>query len=221
MDSHRPCDILFFDFDGVLADSVTVKTVAFGKLFEEHGEAVREKVVAHHLANGGMSRFDKFRHYYEAFLGKELGEEGMRQLCDRFSALVVDEVVASAEIPGAGDFLETWAHRIPCYVVSATPHEEIRSIVERRGMAQYFQDVLGAPVKKADHVHAVLDATGADPARCLFIGDAMSDLRAAETCGVPFLGVVPEEGSALIEARPDIRSVRDLRQMAVLPEFQG
>ena len=54
----------FFDFDGVLADSVEVKTLAFAKLFEEFGAGIQEKVVAHHRNHGGMSRYDKFRHYY-------------------------------------------------------------------------------------------------------------------------------------------------------------
>jgi len=39
---------LFFDFDGVLADSVEVKTDAFSKLFEKFGPEIQAKVVEHH-----------------------------------------------------------------------------------------------------------------------------------------------------------------------------
>ncbi|MEE9509964.1 MAG: HAD hydrolase-like protein [Candidatus Bathyarchaeia archaeon] len=49
----------FFDFDGVLADSVEVKTRAFAKLFESYGPEIQARVVEHHRKNGGMTRKDK------------------------------------------------------------------------------------------------------------------------------------------------------------------
>lgn len=197
-------DAFFFDFDGVLADSVSVKTAAFGKLFLEFGEDISSKVVAHHLENGGMSRFDKFRHYYIEFLGREMTPVIMDSLCQRFSQLVVDEVVASAEIPGAGEFLERWSQRVPCYVISATPQEEIELIVERRGMLCHFAQVLGSPTRKGEHVAEILRRDSCAPSACVFFGDAMSDLKAAESCGVPFVGIAPDDQSSLIVARPDI-----------------
>ena len=57
--------ILFWDFDGVIKDSVEVKTQAFFQLFEPFGELVAEKVRKHHEAHGGMSRFDKFPIYLQ------------------------------------------------------------------------------------------------------------------------------------------------------------
>ena len=50
-----------FDFDGVLVESVDVKTKAYARLFEEYGEGVVSRVVDYHLTNGGVSRFVKFR----------------------------------------------------------------------------------------------------------------------------------------------------------------
>jgi beta-phosphoglucomutase-like phosphatase (HAD superfamily) len=92
---------IFFDFDGVLADSVDVKTRAFEKLFKPYGQKIVDRVIEHHFNNGGMTRTDKFKHYYNTFLGKELNEITLKTLCSKFSELVVDDVVASPEIPGA------------------------------------------------------------------------------------------------------------------------
>jgi beta-phosphoglucomutase-like phosphatase (HAD superfamily) len=86
-----------FDFDGVLADSVEVKTRAFAKLFEPHGPEVVLQVVQHHRHHGGMTRVEKFRHYYNEYLEKNLNDEEMADLCRRFSELVVDEVVAAPD----------------------------------------------------------------------------------------------------------------------------
>ncbi len=197
------CDAIFFDFDGVLADSVEVKTRAFARLFESHGPDVVARVVDHHRRHGGMTRFDKFRHYYAEFLGLPLSERDMVSLCDRFTALVVEEVVAAPEIPGAGAFLDD-CRGIPCFVVSGTPEAEIREICRRRGLDGHFREILGAPTGKAEHVARLLDGYGFDPASCLFFGDAGSDWRAAGACGVPFVGILPGSDAPLLAQAPDI-----------------
>ena len=64
-----------FDFDGVLVESVDVKTKAYARLFEEYGEGVVSRVVDYHLTNGGISRFVKFRVIYSEILNKPLSEK--------------------------------------------------------------------------------------------------------------------------------------------------
>ena len=105
-----------FDFDGVLADSVEVKTEAFSRLFELYGEGIQQQVVEHHRKNGGMTRAEKIRHYFDAFLGRPLDDHRLRTLCDDFANLVVDNVAAAAEMPGARRFLEAWHGRVMMFV---------------------------------------------------------------------------------------------------------
>ncbi|MCX5934210.1 MAG: hypothetical protein NTU99_05390, partial [Pseudanabaena sp. LacPavin_0818_WC45_MAG_42_6] len=50
-------DAIVFDFDGVLVESVDVKTQAFGTLYAEYGDLIVEQVKAYHLLHGGVSRF--------------------------------------------------------------------------------------------------------------------------------------------------------------------
>ena len=66
---------IFFDFDGVIADSVDIKTKAFAKLFKRYGDEIVKKVVEYHLSHGGVSRYDKFRYYYQNFLGKKITDD--------------------------------------------------------------------------------------------------------------------------------------------------
>ena len=63
-------DAIVFDFDGVLVESVHVKGEAFYQLYEGQGQEIQEKVLAHHLAHGGVSRFDKIKHYIQGPLDK-------------------------------------------------------------------------------------------------------------------------------------------------------
>ena len=69
---------VIFDFDGVLVESVDVKTNAFKKLFEKEPEEVVEKIIEYHLKNGGISRFEKFRYYYRHFLKRPLSKKKKR-----------------------------------------------------------------------------------------------------------------------------------------------
>ncbi len=200
---------LFFDFDGVLVDSVEVKTRAFGRLFEPFGQEVMEKVVDHHRRHSGVTRVDKFRHYYREFLQKPLAEEELAELCRRFAQLVVDEVVAAPEIPGAEAFLRAVVGHLPCFVVSAAPENEVREIVQRRGWRQYFREVRGAPRSKRENLETLVGKYSLNPRRCWFFGDAESDYRAAHACGVHFLGVVPGPEAPLLQVVPDIAWVRD------------
>lgn len=184
----RDWDAILFDFDGVLVESVDVKTKAFAALYREHGPEIEAKVVAHHLANGGMSRFDKFRVYQSEFLAAPADEDTIQGLAARFGALVEDEVCACAETLGAQNLLDALYGRTPLYVVSATPAEELRRIVARRGLAAYFEDVRGAPRAKRDHILDLMQACGAAAQRTLFVGDAMNDYNAAAGAGVRFIG---------------------------------
>ena len=56
---------IVFDFDGVLAESIDVKTRAYALLFRDEGEEVVRKVIDFHLKNGGVSRFKKIRFDYD------------------------------------------------------------------------------------------------------------------------------------------------------------
>jgi phosphoglycolate phosphatase-like HAD superfamily hydrolase len=194
----------FFDFDGVLADSLEVKTRAFARLFEPFGPEIVSRVMDHHRRHGGMTRVDKFRHYYAEFLRQPLNEAGMADLCRRFSQLVVDEVVAAPEILGAEAFVQAHYEKLPCFIISATPENELREIVQRRGCARYFREVLGAPRTKKENLELVLGKYGFAPEQCWFFGDAESDYRAAESCGVRFLAILPGPEAPLLRAAPGI-----------------
>ena len=52
---------IFFDFDGVLAESVQVKSQAYYDLYLPYGEETAGKVLQHHIDNGGVSRYEKLK----------------------------------------------------------------------------------------------------------------------------------------------------------------
>lgn len=183
-------DAIIFDFDGVLAESVDVKTRAFEALYAEYGDRIVEQVRDYHLQHGGISRFEKFRYYHEVLLGKTLTKDEENQLGDRFSQYVEDAVVESVYVAGAYNFLENYYQSIPLFVASGTPNVELKRIVSRRNMAHYFISVHGSPAKKGDIIQDILTKHSFNPDHVLMIGDAIADYEGAIAAGIKFMGRV-------------------------------
>ena len=172
----------------MLVESTKIKADAFMRLYAEFGGEVVGRVMEHHRAHEGISRIDKIRHCHKEILGVELTERDLAALGRRYSSLVEDAVVACDWVAGAQAFLE--AARAALFVVSGTPEPELRRVVERRGMGRYFRGVHGSPRGKGAIVAGLLADGDFEPARTLFVGDAMADLEAARANRVPFIGRV-------------------------------
>jgi phosphoglycolate phosphatase-like HAD superfamily hydrolase len=182
----REFRVVFWDFDGVIKDSVEVKTRAFVKLFEVFGEKVVMRVRKHHEANGGMSRFDKVPLYLQ-WADEEPSQHRVREFCDRFGDLVLQGVIDAPWVPGVETFLRNNPYRQIFVLVSATPQGELEEILKALDLAKCFEEVFGAPTRKRDAISITLAALGFGSYECLMVGDARADLDAAEANQVPFL----------------------------------
>ena len=189
--------ILVFDFDGVLADSVDIKTDAFAELYSPYGSEIVEQVVTHHLANCGMSRFDKFKHYHNVLLNMKSNQFDMDRLANQFSTIVMDKVIGCPEIPGAEMFIQENFLIHKCYINSATPQNEIRQIISARGLQKYFVTVFGSPASKSENLKKIQKSNPNVPSSgFLFFGDALSDFEAAKDNNFDFIGITGSEGNA-------------------------
>lgn len=206
---------VFFDFDGVLADSVDVKTRAFCALYAPFGAAVVASVREYHLAHGGISRYEKFRHWQRTLVHGPDDDATIDALAERFATEVKRQVIAAAEIPGAGAALSALHGKMPLFVVSGTPEVELRDIVAERGMAHFFVAVRGAPSKKAAILRELAARADIGLNDGLMIGDAMTDHDAAQEVGMPFLGVA-SDGVGPFPAGAAV-----LRDLAGLPSLLG
>ena len=210
-------DGIVFDFDGVLVESTDVKTEAFRVLFA-HERAHVDAIVAYHIANGGMSRFEKFRSIYRDILDRPLDDKEFDRLCEQFADLVRDAVMRCPEVPGAEAYLRSRAASgVPMYVASATPEPELRAIVSARGLSALFSGVYGSPRSKTAIAQGILDDHAAVPSRWWFIGDALHDLHAADATGMTFIARVRSGEPDLFP--PGVRRIADLTSLcdAVAP----
>jgi len=177
---------LFWDFDGVIKDSIEVKTQAFFQLFEAFGEVVTEKVCKHHEAHGGMSRFNKLPIYLR-WAGLEPNQSKVNEYCEQFSQRVLQGVIDAPWVPGVERYLRNNSNQQTFLLVSATPQEELEHIIRVLDLSTCFAEVYGAPIHKQDVIGKILLERGLEARDCLMIGDAQADLDAAEANQVPFL----------------------------------
>lgn len=183
---------IFFDFDGVIIDSTEVKTQGFRLLFQDYGPELVEKVVDYHQLHGGISRVDKIRYAHEALIGKPLVDADVELWAKNYSDLVLEKVLNVALIAGAEEFLGEMHIKLPIFLISGTPEEELRKIVEYRGMNHFFDEILGSPTRKVPHIKMLIEKYRLNTGNCVFIGDAMTDFHAAEQTGIRFIGIESE-----------------------------
>jgi len=179
-------DLVFWDFDGVIKESVHIKTAAFEKLFFAYDQKLIAAIKKHHEANCGMSRFEKIPKYLE-WVGEDVTNEAVRKYCDSFSANVFNSVIESPWVPGVREWITRNYQDKYFVIVTATPQEEMEQIISALNIDQCFRKVFGAPTKKKLAIQSVLGNTNINIDKCIMIGDSKVDLVAANTNSISFL----------------------------------
>jgi HAD superfamily hydrolase (TIGR01549 family) len=183
-----PIEAIIFDFDGVLVESLDVKTAAFARMYEKYGPETVAQVVDYHLRHGGMSRYEKFRYYEKILLGHHIGPGEEKRLGEMFSALVVEAVVHAPWVPGAYDFLSAHYRTQDLYVASGTPEPEMIAIVKRREVEHFFVSVHGSPASKEEIIMDICLDHRYDRDSVLMVGDSQTDYEGARKAGILFVG---------------------------------
>jgi phosphoglycolate phosphatase-like HAD superfamily hydrolase len=177
---------IFWDFDGVIKDSVSVKTAAYGKLFSTENLEVNRRIERHHSENGGMSRFEKIP-LYLTWLGVKPTPKVVSEYCELFSSYVFQSVIDSPWVPGVENYLRLNRFNQSFFVVSGTPKNELDRIIENIDLKRCFEQVFGAPTEKAQAIKEVLALNRLNTSDCIMVGDAMLDYEAAEENNISFL----------------------------------
>ena len=180
---------IIFDFDGVICDSVNVKTEAFVAMYKAYGDEVVAKVIRYHLEQGGISRYEKFRYFHKELLGVILTDEEVMTMGDKFSSIVLQKVIDSPYLPGVLDFIKKQHKQAELFICTGTPETEIVIILEKKNLIQYFTGIFGAPKSKSDIIREIMLHHHKSPEELEFFGDAMTDYQAAMETNVKFIGV--------------------------------
>ena len=181
--------LVVFDCDGVILESVEVKTRAFGQIVEEYGPEAVARMTEYHLAHGGVSRIEKFEWFYDEVLGRKISEDELQSLNRKFRQLVFEGVMRSPMVPGIMETLVSLHGRLPMYVASGTPSDELLQVLDARNLTHFFKGVYGTPPGKTELLKRIIEQEDMAPNDTLMVGDSSTDLDAAQACGTRYFGV--------------------------------
>ena len=180
---------LFWDFDGVILDSMVIRDRGFSETLRHFPSDQVEQLLKYHQLNGGLSRYHKFRYFFEVIRQESITEQGVRDLADQFSDYVV-QFLSNKEllISDSIQFIEKYHRHIDMHVVSGSDQTELRMLCEKLGIHHYFKTINGSPTPKTKLVQGLLTGNGYNSEEVCLIGDSTNDLEAARDHQLSFWG---------------------------------
>lgn len=202
--------IIFWDFDGVIKDTIDVKGNIFYNLFKNYGKNLAKKVIDHHKENGGMSRKDKFKIYLEWVGLSGALDDKVNQLCEEFSIMSIDEVINSEWVPGVEGYLKNNYNKQIFILISAIPDLDLNCILTKLKIDKCFERVYGSLTPKYKAIKESLTDLNLPSNSALMIGDSMGDYEAALVNNVDFLLRLHKYNKKIINLNKQINYFKSL-----------
>ena len=179
--------LVILDFDGVIVESNDIKDQALRKIFNRYPDKFDE-LWQYHRTHVSLSRYAKFDYLLE-----KIGQPGNLSLKNKlladFSETTLKLMKSVSFVAGAKYFLQDMEDRLPLYLASVTPIEDLAIILDNLNIRSFFKEIYGCPPwNKMDAIRDILVREDASPQEAVLIGDSYGDQRAALETGIHFIG---------------------------------
>jgi len=214
--SVHPIDLVVFDCDGVLLDTMAAKIEAFRTWVPEAHADLSDAFMAIVMAGFGKSRTVHIESFYRELLKQEPDPVFLAAEVERFTAICEPMCADAVWRTGSREFVQAChAAEIPRYVLSGVPQQPLEELLAASGGTELFDVIIGSPPAKPQSMERILAETDTPAHRTLFIGDANADHVAALHVGAHFV-YFPS-----LAQRPEAEvatEVTDLRELLVETE---
>jgi phosphoglycolate phosphatase-like HAD superfamily hydrolase len=199
---------LVFDFDGTLVDSDPIKRMAFYDVTVDilGASEVLETIFA--MPNPG-DRYDIF-----AMLAAQLKSDSADNWAEAYDKLCqsrILDLLAHSDVEQTLAKLKIDGYRL--FIASATPQADLVSLVGKSSLAPYFEGVYGRPTAKNDILRKILSGNTWAPREIAMIGNAESDLQAAEAVGCHFVGMAGNGNDFNSQPEMNLSDLGDLQNI--------
>ena len=179
-------DFYVFDCDGVILDSNRIKTDAFRYALREEDEQLIEELVNYHMANGGITRHEKFAYFYTNIkpTDDKTKSKKVEQALADFADFCEKELFEADIVRGFEAFIKKLDK--PCFVVTGGKEDEVKDIFRHKDIAKHFELILGNPVSKRDNMQRLKDSLKLE-GKGIFFGDAWLDYKLSDEFGLDFV----------------------------------
>lgn len=207
-------DLVVFDCDGVLLDTMPAKMEAFRSWVPDAHSDRRDAFMEYIMDGFGQSRAYHIRYFYENILGIEVDDAFVDREIERFTEICEPRCAAAPWRVGSKEFVEACRDAgVSRYVLSGTPQQpldEMLGSVEAEGL---FDVIIGSPPGKPESMERILAETEVEPERCVFVGDANADQLAALHVGAHFVYFPSEANPPEAEILTRVNDLRELLEV--------
>ena len=189
MNKMKGIETIFWDFDGVILDSMPVRNKGFEIVLKSFPKVQVEKLMEFHLKNGGLSRYVKFRYFFENIRNENVSDQQIEELASEFSSIMKELLVdESLIISDSLNYIKNNYIKYKMHIVSGSDQAELRFLCNELNISQYFISIHGSPTPKIVLVDNLLLSHQYLKDSCVLIGDSTNDLEAANKNGIDFFG---------------------------------
>lgn len=179
--------VIFWDFDGVLMDSNAVRDLGFERVLADFPPEQVEQLLAFHRANGGLSRYVKFRYFFEEVRSEPIDEAGIMKWASKFSLIMKSLLInPNLLITQTLDFVKQNQGRFTMYITSGSDQDELRFLCKSLQIDTLFSSIHGSPKPKKEWVADLIKKNGYELNQCVLIGDSINDWEAANYNNIKF-----------------------------------
>ncbi len=180
---------ILWDFDGVIMDSMPIRNNGFRLVLKSFPAEQVEELMAYHLANGGLSRYHKFRYFFETIRKEQITNDIINQYAHSFSEIMMKNLIdENLLIEDSMNFIRKQHMNFEMHIVSGSDGRELNKICERLKIDRYFNSINGSPTPKKKLVKDILEKHCYDVKKTVLIGDSINDWEAAIENQIYFIG---------------------------------
>ncbi len=181
--------VIFWDFDGVILNSMEIRDRGFREVLKSYPSDEVDKLMEFHNLNGGLSRYVKFRYFFENIRNESITENEVKQWANSFS-LIMKKLLADTSllIEDSVTFIKENYTKYQMHIVSGSDGIELRYLCEKLGLLNYFISIQGSPTPKIKLVSDLLDFHHYENTNVILIGDSINDYEAAKFNNISFYG---------------------------------
>ena len=181
-------EAIFWDFDGVIMDSNKIRDRGFIEVLKEFPGNEVSQLMEFHNKNGGLSRYVKFRYFFEQIRGGSISDDEINQWANKFSEIMRNLLVnPSLLFDETLDFIKANHSVLPMHIVSGSDQEELRYLCEAMEIKKFFQRIHGSPTAKMEWLSEIIISERYVPNKCVMIGDSINDYEAAMHSNAQFM----------------------------------
>ena len=190
-------ETIILDCDGVIFDSNYLKLDAFRDALGEFNQNIVDEFIGYFKNNFGTSRYYLVEVFIKDFLKQDFDKKLYQEILTKYSQNCVILYEKSEITKNFLNFIKIYEDK-KLFVASGSDQEELRIVFRTRGLEKYFVSIFGSPAKKSDIVKDIVSINK----NAVMIGDAKSDMKAAEDSKIDF--VFMGEYSTSNEMKEDI-----------------